>query len=169
MENKTLTSEHSNEKIQKLDKIINKAGDKNKLSLKQKYLVKDIVENTTRKRKKTNAQLYKDNLARQEVSTEVASVEFNKNLNKPSIIKTLQEVLVDANINKKSILKREINIIDKAFEINQLNTALTGNHKLMELEGMTTLQPSNQTNIQINIEKMSKEEINNKLKDIITL
>ena len=99
----------------------------------------------------------------------MASVEFNKNLNKPSIIKTLQEVLVDANINKKSILKREINIIDKAFEINQLNTALTGNHKLMELEGMTTLQPSNQTNIQINIEKMSKEEINNKLKDIITL
>lgn len=157
--------------IKTIDKSVLKAGTNNKLNLKQTYLIDDILKNAGRDKKKTNAQMYKDNIARDKnQSTDVASTEFNSTLKKPKIQKALQEVLIDNNIDKDSILKTELNIINKAYNINQLNTALNGNHKLMELEGMTQLQPNTQINIQVNkINKMSDNEINDRLKDIITL
>ena len=153
----------------KIDKEVFKAGENNKLSLNQTALVNDIVKNITRDKKKTGAEMYQDNLARQEVSTEVASVEFNKNLSKPKIKATLQEVLQASNINKRTILNTHIDIIDKSIKFNKLNVARDCNKDFMELEGMTTFQPTKQTNIQINIEKMTTNEIDDKLKDIITL
>ena len=153
-----------------IDKSVMKASKNNNLSIKQTYFIDDIIKNTGRDIKKTNAELYIDNIAKDKSkSKEVASVDYNKNLKKTKIQKALSEVLVDNNIDKDSILKTELDIIDKAYNINQLNTALNGNHKLMELEGMTQQQPTIQNNIQVNIDKLSSKEINDKLKDIISL
>lgn len=156
--------------IKTIDKTVLKAGTNNKLNLKQTYLIDDILKNAGRDKKKTNAQMYKDNIARDKnQSTEVASTEFNSTLKNPKIQKALTEVLIDNNIDKDSILKTHLDILDQSQALNQMSTARNCNKDLMELEGMTQLQPTQQTNIQINIDKLTNDEINNKLKDIITL
>ena len=98
-----------------------------------------------------------------------AQIHFRDGITSQEIQQTLKDVLISNNITKDSVIKQHQSILSQAIEVNQLSTAEKCNTKFMQLLGIDSFQPSKQTNIQINIDKMSNEDINDKLKDIITL
>ena len=147
----------------KIDKTIYEAGIKNGLNIKDIKFTQDILKG------KPQYKAYKDNIAKP--NTDIKSIEpkASAKLSNDKIQQTLKDVLVSNNITKDSVIKQHQSILTQAIEVNQLSTAEKCNTKFMQLLGIDTFQPTKQTNIQINIEKMTTNEIDNKLKDIITL
>lgn len=152
-------------KINKISPEVMKAGQDNKLKTKDINFTDKLIKNNFNASK-----TYKETI-NQNTTDLTARVEASKKLTNPNIQKTIIEVLKDNKITKNSTIIRHNNIIDKAYKINQLSTAEKGNSRFMEMLGMLEKKAeisNNITNItQININKLNKNEVNNKLLDII--
>ena len=146
-----------------LYKTLYEKGVANGLNIKDIKFCGDLIEG------KSQTEAYQDNIAKENTLPETTRVKASLKTKKDKIQKTIKEVLIQNKITKDSVLKTHQIILNKAININQLSTAEKANTKFMQLLGIDTFQPTQQTNIQINIDKMSKEDINDRLKYIISL
>ena len=157
-------SEKTDKTGAKIDKVLYEAGIKNGLNIKDIKFCGDIIKG------KTQTEAYKNNIAKPTTTDrKTVDTSASEKVRKKEIQNTLKDVLISNNITKDSVIKQHQAILTQAIEVKQLSTAEKCNTKFMQLLGIDTYQPTQQTNIQINIDKMSNEDINNKLKDIITL
>lgn len=148
----------------KIDKAIYEAGIKNKLNIKDIGFVQDIIKG------KTQTEAYKNNIAKPTTTDrKTVDTSASEKVRKKEIQNTLKDVLISNNITKDSVIKQHQAILTQAIEVNQLSTAEKCNTKFMQLLGIDTYQPSTTNNIQVNIDKLSIEQVNDRLKDIITL
>lgn len=149
--------------IKQIDKTVFEAGQRNGLNIKDTKFCGSLIEG------KSQSEAYRLNIADKNTTPETIRVKASLKTRKDKIQKTIKEVLTTNKITRDSVVKTHNLILNKAIDINQLSVAEKANTKFMQLLGMEEIQPQNQTNIQINIEKMTKEDIDNKLKDIITV
>ena len=146
-----------------IDAEVVKVGLKNGLNVKDIGFTQDLIKG------ESQTEAYRKNIAGEDTLNETMRVKASLKTKKDKIQKTIKEVLTVNEITRDSVVKTHQLILNKAIDINQLSTAEKANTKFMQLLGMEEIQPQNQTNIQINIDKLSNEEIDSKLKDIITI
>lgn len=157
--------------IEGIDERVYRIGKKNGLKLKDINFVDKVIKNTTTKgEKKPNYQIYKETKAKEpnNMTLGTANTQAVETLQKPTIQKTIAEIMTDLKLDSENILEFHRNLRDESEDDRiklEANRDFIKIQKIMPKEGLNP--PIVAIQVIGKVEKMEKQELDNTLSDLI--